>query len=142
VIVKYRVPVGLPMGGKKYPSRIRLDSDRVRVSPTGKKLSPYLYSSDQIPSGYQVPVPKLPYLTMVLLNNSQLKMISTSVIFFLQSHLATLHYHRVPIGAILHVARALLPFWIHLLYQFCAILLDDFNGWLYCFRTALVTAMP
>jgi hypothetical protein len=26
MVVKYRVPVGLPAGGKKYPSRTRLDS--------------------------------------------------------------------------------------------------------------------
>jgi hypothetical protein len=57
-VVKYRVPVGLPAGGKKYLSRTRLDSGRVRVPPMGKKSS--LYPSGRVLDGYQVPVPELP----------------------------------------------------------------------------------
>jgi hypothetical protein len=64
VVVKYRVPVGLPAGGKKYPSHTRLDSGRVRVPPAGKKSSPYPYPSGQIPNGYRVPVPELPSLAL------------------------------------------------------------------------------
>jgi hypothetical protein len=50
-VVNYRVPVELPAGGKKYPSHIRLDSGRLRVPPTGKKLSPYPIA---IPNSWRV----------------------------------------------------------------------------------------
>jgi hypothetical protein len=60
VLVKYRVPVGLPTGGKKYPSRTHLDSGRVQVPPAGKKSC--LYPSGRVPDGYRVPIPELPSL--------------------------------------------------------------------------------
>jgi hypothetical protein len=50
------------VGEKKYSSRTRLDSDRVRMPPTGKKSSTYPYPSDQVPGRYRVSVPKLPSL--------------------------------------------------------------------------------
>jgi hypothetical protein len=62
VVVKYRVPVGLPTGGKKYPSCTRLGSGRVWVPPTGKKSSAYPYPSGQVPGGYRLSVPELPSL--------------------------------------------------------------------------------
>jgi hypothetical protein len=46
------------MGEKKYSSRIRLDSDQLRVPPAGKKSSPY-------PSG-QVPDAELPSLDRII----------------------------------------------------------------------------
>jgi hypothetical protein len=62
MVVKYRVPVGLPADGKKYPSHTCLNLSRVRVPPAGKKSSLYLYPSGQVPDGYRVPVPELPSL--------------------------------------------------------------------------------
>jgi hypothetical protein len=55
------------MGGKKYPSRTRLNSGRVRVPPTGKKMFPYPYPSGRVPDGYRVPVPELPSLVVLCL---------------------------------------------------------------------------
>jgi hypothetical protein len=51
VVVKYQVPVSYPRVKKKYPSRTRLGSGRVRVPPTGKKLSLYPAPSDRVPGG-------------------------------------------------------------------------------------------
>jgi hypothetical protein len=48
VVVKYQLPVELPTGGKKYSSCTHLGSDRVRVSPTGKKSSSYPYLSGRV----------------------------------------------------------------------------------------------
>jgi hypothetical protein len=45
MVVKYRVSIELPTGGKKYSSRTRLDSGRVRVPPVGKKSSSNPYPS-------------------------------------------------------------------------------------------------
>jgi hypothetical protein len=49
VVVKYQVPIVLPVGGKKYSSRTCLDSGRVQVPPVGKKSPSYPYPSGQVP---------------------------------------------------------------------------------------------
>jgi hypothetical protein len=59
MVVKYRVPVGLPVGGKKYPPRTRLGSGRVWLPPADKKWYPSPY-----PLG-RVPVPELSSLHLV-----------------------------------------------------------------------------
>jgi hypothetical protein len=61
-VVKYQVPVGLPAGEKKYLFSTHLDSGQIRVQPTGKKLSPYLYPLGRVPDRYRVLVPELPSL--------------------------------------------------------------------------------
>jgi hypothetical protein len=53
VVVKYQIPVGLPVGEKKYPFRTHLNLDRVRVPPTDKKLCPY--PSDRVHGVIAIP---------------------------------------------------------------------------------------
>jgi hypothetical protein len=48
-VVKYRISIRLLVGEKKYPFRIHLDSDRIRVSFTSKKLCPYPYLLNRVP---------------------------------------------------------------------------------------------
>jgi hypothetical protein len=46
-------------------SHTHLRLDRVRVSPMGKKSSPYLYPSGRVPGGYRITIPELPSLLVI-----------------------------------------------------------------------------
>jgi hypothetical protein len=58
VVIKYWVPIGLPVGEKKY----YLNLDQVHVTSIDKKSSTYSYPLSQVSNSYQLVISELAFL--------------------------------------------------------------------------------